>query len=141
VDAGGKDPTRAARGPGARHDRLVLDALRHAEKPLGAYGLLGLLGGAGLRSPLQVYRALDRLIARGTVHKIVSVGAYAACDGEACNEAGHAVFAVCSQCGRADELRAPALDGLLRRLARKRRFRVEAATLELSGLCETCADG
>lgn len=133
---GGEVGTRVGRRSRVRHDRLVLDALRQAGKPLGAYDLLALLGQAGLRSPLQVYRALERLIAEGSVHKIVSVGAYAAREGEA---GGHAVFAVCTQCGHATELRSPTLDGLLHRVARRQRFRIDAATVELSGLCETCA--
>ncbi|WP_292510851.1 hypothetical protein [Mesorhizobium sp.] len=53
-----------------RNQQLVLDALTRFDRPMGAYELLGLLRQEGLRSPLQIYRALDQLIEEGLVHRI-----------------------------------------------------------------------
>lgn len=122
-----------------RNQQLVLDALRQADRPLGAYELLRRLRGAGVHAPLQVYRALDRLIAEGTVHKIESASAYALCKHAGCSGEGHAVFAICTQCGLAIETHDAAVTRLLAGLAHRLRFRVEATTVELSGLCEACA--
>lgn len=139
VDAGSNGaPNKGQRG---RNQQLVLDVLRQADKPLGAYEVLGLLRDQGLRAPLQIYRALERLIADGAVHRIESVNAYALCSHDHCGTNGHAVFAICTQCGIATELRDPALDRLLNRLARKQRFSTKATTVELSGVCEDCANG
>jgi len=132
--------SRPAKSPRGRNQRLVLEALRSADKPLGAYDLLRQLRDEGLRSPLQIYRALDRLIAEGTVHKIESVSAYAPCTGAGCGIDGHAVFAICTRCGQATETRDPALDRLLATLARRQGFKTRTSTVELSGLCEACAD-
>jgi Fur family zinc uptake transcriptional regulator len=132
------DPARPQRG---RNRQLVLDALRGAGRPLGAYELLRLLRSEGLRSPLQVYRALDRLIEEGSVHKIESVSAYAVCTDAECGSGGPVVFAICTRCGQAAEARDPGLGQLLGRLARRQGFRLEASTVELSGLCEACAQG
>ncbi|WP_287227820.1 hypothetical protein [Mesorhizobium sp.] len=60
-----------------RNQQLVLDALTRSERPMGAYELLGLLRQEGLRSPLQIYRALDRLVEQGLVHRIESLSAFA----------------------------------------------------------------
>ncbi|MBD0415137.1 transcriptional repressor [Tianweitania sp. Rool2] len=124
-----------------RNRQLVLDALERAQKPLGAYELLELLREDGLRAPLQIYRALDQLIGDGTVHKIESLSAYALCTGLECGNHGHAAFAICRACGRTSEFHDPELHRVLRLLARKEGFRTTATTIELSGLCESCAHG
>jgi Fur family zinc uptake transcriptional regulator len=128
----------APRVPG-RNQQLVLEALSHARKPLSAYDLLSLLRDAGLRSPLQVYRALDRLIADGSVHKIESTSTFAVCAHDNCGAQGHAIFAICTRCGETQELHDPRLDHLLRDLAGRHRFSTQGTVIELSGLCRNCA--
>lgn len=123
-----------------RNHELVLGALERAERPLRAYDLLGLLHGEGLQSPLQIYRALDRLMEEGKVHKIESLSAFALCAHHDCGVRRHAVFTICIKCGEAREVRDPALDRALRTLARKESFRTKSTAVELSGLCEACAD-
>lgn len=122
-----------------RNRQLVLDTLEQAKRPMGAYELLELLREEGLRSPLQVYRALEQLIEDGAVHKIESLSAFALCTHSCCGGDSHAAFAICKMCGRTSEFHDAALDRLLRRLARKEGFRTTATTIELSGLCESCA--
>lgn len=139
VEAGSQGSSnKAQRG---RNQQLVLDVLKQADKPLGAYEVLRLLRDDGLRSPLQIYRALERLMADGAVHRIESVNAYALCSHDHCGTDGHAVFTICTQCGHVTELRDSALDRLLSRLARKQRFSTTATTVELSGLCKDCTNG
>jgi Fur family zinc uptake transcriptional regulator len=126
------------RAPG-RNQQLVLDALAQARKPLSAYDLLNLLRDAGLRSPLQVYRALDRLIADGSVHKIESTSTFAVCSHDNCGAQGHAIFAICTRCGETLELHDPELDHVLRDLSGKHHFLTQGTVIELSGLCRNCA--
>ena len=47
------------------NQKLVLDALKEVGTPLSAYALLERLSRHGIRAPLQVYRALDKLIQFG----------------------------------------------------------------------------
>lgn len=122
-----------------RNRQLVLEALKHAGKPLSAYELLELLKQDGLRSPLQVYRALQQLIEDGAAHKIESLSAFALCTHADCHADGQAIFAICTRCGQAEELHDPALERVLRRLSSRRGFQTRATTVELSGLCEACA--
>ena len=138
--SGYQAPVAVTRGQRGRNQQLVLEALRQADKPLGAYELLRRLRGLGVYAPLQVYRALDRLIAEGIVHKIESVSAYALCTHAGCASEGHAVFSVCTRCGLATETHDASLARLLARLARRQRFQVQATTVELSGICEACAE-
>lgn len=81
-----------------RNQQLVLGALARSERPMGAYELLELLRQEGLRSPLQIYRALDRLIEEGLVHRIESLSAFALCVHSECTH-GRAAFAICANCG------------------------------------------
>jgi len=124
-----------------RNQALVLDALRRAGKPMRAYDLLRALREQGIHSPPQIYRALDRLIEEGTVHRLESLNAFAACDCHDGRGHGHAAFAICTRCGRTNEVHDAALEQVLRRLAEKQGFRTRSAAVELSGLCEACANG
>jgi Fur family zinc uptake transcriptional regulator len=58
--------------------RIVLEALRRADQPVKAYGLLEQLQEEGISAPMTVYRALDRLIADGLVRKIGALNAFIA---------------------------------------------------------------
>ncbi|WP_281035135.1 Fur family transcriptional regulator [Mesorhizobium tamadayense] len=124
-----------------RNRQLVLDALAQAQRPMGAYELLAVLREEGLRSPLQVYRALEQLIDDGSVHKIESLSAFALCTRLECGGHGHATFAICTNCGRTSEFHDAKLDRVLRQLGRREGFSTRATTVELSGLCESCAHG
>jgi Fur family zinc uptake transcriptional regulator len=115
----------------------VLAALVHAGRPLSAYDVLALLKNDGVKSPPIVYRALDKLVAAGRVHRLESLNAYIACshgDHAACTHGHHhsSVFAICTGCGKVQEIddtsRVPAtfLKTVTRRVA------------EITGLCTAC---
>ncbi len=46
----------------SRNQSLVYDALSRSPAPLSAYVILDKLRDSGFRAPLQVYRALEKLI-------------------------------------------------------------------------------
>ncbi|HSM41507.1 MAG TPA: transcriptional repressor, partial [Afifellaceae bacterium] len=58
---------------------MVFDTLLAADGPLSAYDILDRLRDKGFRAPLQVYRALDKLLALGLVHRLESLNAFIAC--------------------------------------------------------------
>jgi len=123
-----------------RNQRLVLDRLEKAGTPQGAYAILGELRDEGLRSPLQVYRALDQLIARGLVHRVESLNAFVAC----CHHAHHrtelVALAICDDCGSVDEIDDPAMQARIGKLCEDLSFQPSAETLELRGRCRNCQD-
>ena len=122
-----------------RNQTLVLESLVAAGTPLSAYAILDVLRPRGLKAPLQIYRALNRLVERGLVHRLESLNAFIACrhgEGE-----GMAVFLICQRCGTVDEEDAPALRGDIADIARSHDFAMEAVVLEIKGLCRRCPSG
>ena len=81
-----------------RNQEVVMAALRAAEHPLSAYQILDveIVRDNGLKAPLTVYRALDKLIALGLVHRIESLSAFVLCDHEPHSEP--AAFMICQDC-------------------------------------------
>ena len=59
-----------------KNQSLVLEVLESHRNPLSAYSILEQLADAGLRAPPQVYRALEKLIGYGLIHKLESINSY-----------------------------------------------------------------
>ena len=53
-----------------KNQKTVLGVLENSSEPMKAYTILYDIQKMGIKSPLQVYRALDKLIEIGKVHKI-----------------------------------------------------------------------
>lgn len=121
-----------------RNQRIVLDALSDAEAPLSAYGLLERIGGQGIKAPLQVYRALDKLIEHGFVHRVESINAFVACSHRDEHHQQPVAFAICNSCGCVAEFLETSVRRSLEQWSRGHGFKAERVTLELRGLCENC---
>lgn len=121
-----------------RNQALVLEALLQAEGPLSAYMLLAALKEAGLRAPLQVYRALDKLIAYGLAHRIESLNAFVACNHPGDERDSVIAFAICDACGQVTEFPEHAIERRLKRWSRDHAFKPGKLTVEMRGLCGNC---
>jgi Fur family zinc uptake transcriptional regulator len=121
-----------------RNQKLVLEAVEKSSAPQSAYDLLDKLRPHGVKAPLQVYRALDRLVAKGLVHKLESLSAYMACQHP--SDEGHSatVFMICDGCGSVSERTNACISGDLRKLATTDGFRVAHTSIELHGHCGKC---
>lgn len=119
----------------------VFEAMTAAATPLSAYAILERLraGAApGIRAPLQVYRALDKLTALGLVHRLESLNAFIVCD-QRCGRGDHPpAFAICDACGQVAEFVDPSVEKGLTRWSKGNAFRPKRVTVELRGLCENC---
>lgn len=120
-----------------RNQSLVLGKLESADGPLSAYAILGALREDGLRAPLQVYRALDRLIELGLVHRLESLNAFVACD-QSCSTLGPIAFAICDGCGQVDEFSDKAIAHHLNVWAQAKKFDLNNTVIELRGTCQSC---
>lgn len=126
------------RAPLSRQQALVLEALEQAAAPQSAYDLLGILGPHGFRAPLQIYRALDRLIALGLVHKLESLSAFVACQHPSGEGRAATIFMICDACGTVAERISSSVSGDLDGLAAHDGFRVSHRAIELRGRCNRC---
>jgi len=123
-----------------KNQSLVFGALSRAEGPLSAYTILDQLRDDGFRAPLQVYRALDKLVETGMVHRLESLNAFVACSHPGCDSHQTIAFAICETCGKVTEISDEALENRLRQLAREDGFTVKRAVVELRGLCAACSE-
>lgn len=121
-----------------RNQTLVLDALSGSVGPLSAYSILDRLRGQGFRAPLQVYRALDKLIDIGLVHRLESLNAFVACRQPECEMHATAAFAICDRCGQVAEFASDEVAAFLQDWAEGRQFVLQKTTIELRGLCRSC---
>jgi Fur family transcriptional regulator, zinc uptake regulator len=121
----------------ANHER-VLRALRQAAKPMRAYEILAALRPFGISSPPTVYRALNRLLEAGLVHRLESINAYVTCAIET-HLHGTTVFVICRDCGGVDELDEAELVARLRAQAIAHGFRPDETVVELRGQCAACS--
>lgn len=121
-----------------KNQSVVLAALKRAETPLTAYEILGLesVRRAGLKAPLTIYRALDKLIAAGLVHRIESINAFLVCERRP--HPGPAGFAICGNCRKTVELTLTDCEMHLTENARRAGFRVDAMNVEMHGCCADC---
>jgi len=124
------------RTPAPEQDRMIVEALRVAGRPVSAYELIDQLRDKAVLAPQTVYRALDRLIAGGAAHRLESLNAFVACSH--LRHEGRAIFAICETCGTVNEFDEPKAVDSLAAWARSAKFSVREMTLELRGRCRSC---
>jgi len=123
-----------------RNQSLVLDVLLREQNPLSAYMILDRLRDKGLRAPLQIYRALDKLTKVGRVHKLESVNAFIACRHFDEKEHNNSLvaFAICKKCGTVVEFGDNVIAAQVKKQVEHLHFLAQDTTLEISGLCQNC---
>ena len=129
----------APRNDLTRNQSLVLGALEQAEAPLSAYTILDQLREDGFRAPLQVYRALDKLLAAGLIHRIETLNAFVACARPHCHGHGLVAFAICNDCGQVEEFSDAMVRERLGAWSADNGFKIDKTTIEIRGHCASCA--
>ncbi len=123
-----------------KNQSLVMTALTEAKGPLSAYTILDELRDDGFRAPLQVYRALEKLVEFGLVHRLESLNAFVACQHPSCDgrKEETILFTICETCGGVQELVKSQLSNATKSLAREIGFSPKKSTIELRGVCSKC---
>ena len=121
-----------------KNQKTVLSLLEGSKEPLKAYAILFNIQKKGIKSPLQVYRALDKLIEIGKVHKIESKNSYIACNNAHCTSQTSTSFIICEVCDNVTELKKNNLSAYFLKLSEKSNFKYTKHNLEIYGLCKTC---
>ena len=122
-----------------KHQEMVLKLLEKSVEPLKAYSILFNLSEHGVKAPLQVYRALDKLMEIGKVHKIESKNAFVACINSNCTANSNAAFTICEECDVVSEIHnnKEILENL-NYLANQEKFKLNKYNLELYITCKNC---
>ncbi len=119
-----------------KNQKIVFNLLQNSGEPLKAYTILENLKREGLRSPLQVYRALDKLVELGIIHKIESQNSFIACSNSNC--ASNTAFTICRKCGDVKEIKNNHLFEQVSDLGKKNRLKVQRFNLEFYVDCNGC---
>ena len=117
----------------------VYRVLRSARGLMTAYEILDAVRPKGISAPPTVYRALDRLMRDGLAHRLESKNAYVAC-ADPQHRHDNAIFTICHDCGRIDEMHEGGVIEQLMRKISKHGFAVDQTTIEIQGVCASCAE-
>ena len=120
-----------------KNQQTVLDILESAKEPLKAYAILFDTQKKGIKAPLQVYRALDKLIEIGKVHKIESKNSYIACKHKGCDSNTSTSFLICELCDQVTELKKN-ISSYFSKQSADVNFTYSKHNLEIYGICKDC---
>jgi len=87
---------------------------------------------------LQVYRALDKLVELGKIHKIESRNAFIACQNSSCQISKATAFSICESCEQVSEISNTKLSKYLSNFADETGMKYSKYNLEFFGLCKKC---
>ena len=134
---------KSKQSPGLTNKQaLVMNLLGKTKGPLSAYAILDQLHDSGFRGPVQVYRALEKLMELGLVHRLESLNAFVAYQQKTCDHQSKKTinFTICEICGSVQELVNTGLEHLVRSLEKDIDFLTNRSVIELKGICSTCKD-
>ncbi len=119
-----------------KNQRIVLNLLQDSGEPLKAYFILDSLKKEGLNSPLQVYRALDKLVELGKIHKVESLNSFIICNNSNC--ASNTAFTICERCGKVKEIKNNNLTEGVNELVKENKLNITRYNLEFYVVCNSC---
>ena len=88
----------------SKNQQIIFDLIDKSSEPLKAYSILFNVQKKGIKAPLQVYRALDKLVELGKIHKIESRNAFIACQNSSCQISKATAFSICESCEQVSEI-------------------------------------
>ena len=121
-----------------KNQEIVLNLLENSGEPLKAYTILSDTQKKGIKAPTQVYRALDKLIEIGKVHKIESKNSYVACNISNCTAMTSTSFLICEKCEKVTELEKENLKSFFGGISERLNFEYSDHNLEIFGFCNSC---
>tara|TARA_B100000676_G_scaffold10571_1_gene9849 strand:+ start:69 stop:461 length:393 start_codon:yes stop_codon:yes gene_type:complete len=122
----------------SKNQQIVLEIIEKAKGPLKAYSILFNVQKKGINAPQQIYRALDKLIEIGKIHKIESQNAFVACRNSNCEITKATAFSICESCEKVDEISDKSLSKYLSGYSDKKGMKFKKFNLEFFGICKKC---
>ena len=121
-----------------KNQQIVLDFVEKSSEPLKAYSILFNVQKKGLKAPLQVYRALDKLVEIGKIHKVESRNAFVACKNSSCQVSKATAFSICESCEKVTEINNSKLSKYLSNFEDNSGMKYSKYNLEFFGICKKC---
>ena len=121
-----------------KNQQIIFDIIDRSPEPLKAYSILFNVQKKGIKAPLQVYRALDKLVEIGKIHKIESRNAFIACQNSSCQVSKATAFSICESCEKVTEINNSSLSKYLSKFNDKKGMKFKRFNLEFFGLCKRC---
>ena len=122
----------------SKNQKIIFDIIHKSSEPLKAYTILFNVQKKGIKAPPQVYRALDKLVEIGKIHKIESKNAFVACRNSDCEISKATAFSICESCEVDDEISDVKLSKYLSSFNHKKGMKFKRFNLEFFGLCQKC---
>ena len=122
----------------SKNQQIIFDLIDKSSEPLKAYTILFSVQKKGIKAPPQVYRALDKLVETGKIHKIESKNAFVACRNSNCDISKTTAFSICESCEMVDEINDAKLTKYLTNFSDKKGTKYKRFNLEFFGLCKRC---
>ena len=122
----------------SKNQQIIFDLIDRSPEPLKAYTILFNVQKKGIKAPPQVYRALDKLVEIGKIHKIESKNAFVACRNSDCEISKATAFSICEKCEVVDEISDIKLSKYLSNFNHKKGMKFKRFNLEFFGLCKKC---
>ena len=122
----------------SKNQQIIFNLIHKSPEPLKAYTILFNVQKKGIKAPPQVYRALDKLVEMGKIHKIESKNAFVACRNSDCEISKATAFSICEKCEVVDEISDIKLSKYLSNFNHKKGMKFKRFNLEFFGLCQKC---
>ena len=122
----------------SKNQKIILDYIEKVNEPIKAYSILHNVQKKGIKAPPQVYRALDKLVEIGKIHKIESKNAFVACRSSDCEISKATAFSICESCEMVDEISDTKLSKYLSGFNHKKGMKFKRFNLEFFGICKKC---
>ena len=120
----------------SKNQQIVLETIKNSNEPLKAYSILFDVKKKGIKAPPQVYRALDKLVELGKIHKIESINSFIICNNSNC--ASNTAFTICERCGKVKEIKNKYLTDGVSDLVKDNQLEITRYNLEFYVLCKSC---
>ena len=122
----------------SKNQKIIFDLIDKSPEPMKAYSILFNVQKKGIKAPLQVYRALDKLVEIGKIHKIESRNAFIACQNSSCQISKTTAFSICESCEKVTEIKDQKLSKYLTNFNDNTGMNYRRYNLEFYGVCRRC---
>ena len=121
----------------SNNSEILFKYLKDRAVPLTAYELLDGLRSKGMVAPTTIYRALEKLLEAGRIHKIESLNAWTVC----CENHNKktAIFEICDDCGNVTEHLDTSFTESIKKLSKRTGFLPNKPIFEIHGQCANCS--